>query len=78
MHRVMYMSLHRGNGFYPNTGAATDVGTGDGLPQPILISWPLMDNFLRIASEWKCVAELPSRKEMKAQFLSCKSLTDSI
>lgn len=26
----MYMSLHRGNGFYPNTGAATDVGTGAG------------------------------------------------
>jgi acetoin utilization deacetylase AcuC-like enzyme len=28
--RVMYMSLHRGNGFYPNTGAATDVGSGAG------------------------------------------------
>ena len=26
----MYISLHRGNGFYPNTGAATDVGSGAG------------------------------------------------
>lgn len=24
------MSLHRGNGFYPGTGAATDVGVGSG------------------------------------------------
>lgn len=24
--RVLYVSLHRGNGFYPGTGAATDVG----------------------------------------------------
>jgi Histone deacetylase domain len=28
--RVMYMSLHRGNGFYPNTGAATNIGSGAG------------------------------------------------
>jgi hypothetical protein len=37
-----------------------------------------MDNFFKIASEWKWVAELLSKKEMKAQFLSGKSLTDSI
>ena len=28
--RVLYMSLHRGNGFYPGSGAASDVGTAAG------------------------------------------------
>jgi hypothetical protein len=30
-----------------------EVGTCEGLPQPILISFPLMANFFKMASEWK-------------------------
>jgi acetoin utilization deacetylase AcuC-like enzyme len=35
----MYMSLHRGNGFYPNTGAASDVGSGAGQGFTVNVRW---------------------------------------
>lgn len=54
------------------------MGTCEGFPQPTLISLPLIASFFKIASEWKWVAELLSRKEMKAQFLSGRRRTDSI
>ena len=35
------MSLHRGRGFFPGTGAATDVGTGAGAGFTVNVRLPL-------------------------------------
>jgi len=37
---VMYVSLHRGNGFYPNTGDIHEVGTGKGAGFTLNVPWP--------------------------------------
>lgn len=37
--RVLYMSLHRGNGFYPGTGQSSDVGIGPGAGFSVNVPW---------------------------------------
>eukprot|EP00939_MAST-03C_sp_MAST-3C-sp1_P003052 g3052.t1 len=38
--RVLYVSLHRfGNGFYPGTGAANEVGRGKGVGKNLNVAW---------------------------------------
>uniref|UniRef100_A0A061RQX0 histone deacetylase n=1 Tax=Tetraselmis sp. GSL018 TaxID=582737 RepID=A0A061RQX0_9CHLO len=37
---VMYISLHRGNGFFPGTGEAHEIGTGSGAGFTMNIPWP--------------------------------------
>lgn len=54
------------------------MGTFEGLPHPILSSWPWRASFLTEASAWKAAAVEPSRKEMKTQDFSGRSRTDSM
>ncbi len=37
--RVLYISVHRGNGFYPGTGHVEEVGTGDGRGFTLNVPW---------------------------------------
>lgn len=37
---ALYISLHRGNGFYPNTGHLPEVGEGPGRGFTVNIPWP--------------------------------------
>ncbi len=37
--RVLYISIHRGNGFYPGTGHVEEVGIGDGRGFTLNMPW---------------------------------------
>jgi acetoin utilization deacetylase AcuC-like enzyme len=37
--RVLYISIHRGNGFYPGTGHVEEVGVGDGRGFTLNVPW---------------------------------------
>ena len=37
--RVMYVSIHRGNGFYPGTGHVEEVGVGAGRGFTLNVPW---------------------------------------
>ncbi len=57
--------------------SATWLGTGEGLPQPILSSCPWSESFLISASAWKAAAVEPSRNDKNTQDFSGSTRIDS-